>query len=105
MCAIKDPKSGDYTFMFECPMCGRGYRDGQHVYEGRTIGPWQIRICQTCHVMNWDGIVESHQPRLMEHLAKIGVKVDYNESGFIKWPSGYEPPPPTPRQPRHRRMR
>jgi hypothetical protein len=54
--------------------------------------------------MNWDGIIENQQPRLMAHLAKIGAKVEYNESGWIKWPAGYEPPvPPPPPQPRRRR--
>ncbi len=103
MRAIQDYRTGEYAFMFDCPMCGREYRDGQHVYDGRNIDPWQIRICRTCHVMNWDGIVESQQPRLMAHLAKIGVKVEYNEAGWIKWPQGYEPAPPPTQQSRRRR--
>src|SRR4051812_18820770 len=97
---VRGAADDDLKFMFECPMCGNEYRDGPHVYDGRNIGPWQIRICRTCHNMNWDGIVESHQPRLMAHLTKIGAKVEYNDSGWIKWPAGCAPPPPPPpRQP------
>ncbi|MDP1837769.1 MAG: hypothetical protein Q8N31_06090 [Reyranella sp.] len=97
----KEPRSDDLIIMNDCEMCGNEYRDGQHVYKGRNIHPWKIRVCRTCHVMNWDGIVEDHQPRLMAHLAKHQISVEYNKAGWIKWPAGYEPMPP----PMQRRVR
>jgi hypothetical protein len=99
----REARSGDLVVMLDCPMCGNEYRDGEHVYKGRMIHPWQIRICRTCHVANWDGIVESQQPRLMAHLAKIGAKIEYNGDGWIRWPLGYEPWPPPSWQSRQRR--
>lgn len=99
----REARSGDLVVMLDCPMCGNEYRDGQHVYQGRMIHPWQIRVCRTCHVMNWDGINQNDNPLLLAHLAKIGVATTCNADGWLEWPDGYAAAPPLSTQSRRRR--
>ncbi|QBX37234.1 hypothetical protein E4M02_02525 [Brevundimonas sp. S30B] len=76
----------DPKFMFDCFLCQRPFRFGPHRYEGRAIGPWKIRACDRCIDQNWDGLVPSQHPRLLEHLESIGVPIKLNEDGWLSIP-------------------
>lgn len=69
--------------MYDCFLCQRPFQCGPHVYNGRPIPDWGIEMCNTCIKSNWDGIVPSTHPRLIEHFKANGLTPKLNASGWI----------------------
>lgn len=77
----------DEAFMQTCFLCRRRFQHGMHVYDGRPIHAWGgVMVCTTCCDANWDGVVPSSYPHLIQHLRSIGVEPNLNEEGFIVMP-------------------
>lgn len=72
--------------MVPCFLCKRDFQFGPHVYAGRGVAAWGIRICRLCEDGNWDGIVTSSHPDLMDHLKERGVEVRFNPKGWLPIP-------------------
>jgi hypothetical protein len=51
-------------------LCKRPFEFGQLRAEGRRIHEWEIMVCQSCRIGNWDGIPPLSYPHLIEHLAR-----------------------------------
>lgn len=71
---------------YDCILCERPFQFGPHIYDGRHISAWDVEICQRCIRSNWDGIVTSDHPRLVEHLNKQGVQIKLNPKGWLDIP-------------------
>ncbi len=73
-------------FMYDCFLCQRPFQFGRHLYAGRPIRQWDIIACDICLSSNWDGLVPSQHPRLIEHLNARGVPIQLNEQGWLPIP-------------------
>lgn len=69
-----------------CFLCKKNCQVSHHIYEGRQVPAWGIFICDGCRSANWDGIVPSTYPHLIEYLKSRGVPVDLNEKGWLNIP-------------------
>ena len=72
--------------MYDCFLCRRQFQFGPHRYAGKPIKPWDVMVCETCLKGNWDGIVPTTYPHLVEHLKSRGMPVTLNANGWIDWP-------------------
>ena len=73
---------------YDCFLCQSAFQFGPHRYDGRGIGAWGIRVCETCYSSNADGLVLEQHARLAQHLRARGVKVRRNARGWVCWPCG-----------------
>jgi hypothetical protein len=71
---------------YDCFLCGRPFKYGPNVYDGRVIPQWEITVCRTCYNSNRDGLVPQSHPRLIRHLEARGTPIKLNEKGWIDWP-------------------
>jgi hypothetical protein len=76
---------GEKTLV-KCFLCRREVQFGPHVYNGKTIPPWDIFVCDTCYQANWDGIVPGTFPHLIAHLKSKSIEIRPNKRGWIDWP-------------------
>jgi hypothetical protein len=75
------------THMAKCFLCQNSFQFGPHVYNGRPIPQWGgIMLCDTCDNWNWDGLVPSAHPRLLEYFKAAKITPSYNEKGWIDIP-------------------
>ena len=77
----------EYKHMETCFLCQRQFQYGPHVYNGTWLRSWQIIACRGCLSGNHDGIVPTTFPHLLDHLKAKGVKLTYNDQGWICLPS------------------
>lgn len=77
----------EHAIFCDCFLCRQPFRFGPHEYRGRRIPPWDIMVCEICFQGNWDGIVPTTHPHLLEHLKVRGIKVGLNAKGWIDWPA------------------
>ena len=56
-----------------CFLCKRPFEFGPLRAEGRGIHEWEIIVCQSCRIGNWDGIPPLSYPHLIEHLPRPNV--------------------------------
>jgi hypothetical protein len=70
----------------KCFLCRSQFRCGMHRYDGRNVPAWGIAICKNCESANWDGIVPSSHPRLLDHMKSHGITVRLNKKGWIDIP-------------------
>ena len=67
---------------YECFLCLQLFELGSGVYAGKPVSKWGgIMVCNGCRGSNWDGIVPSAQPHLVEHLQSKGIPYKLNENG------------------------
>ena len=78
-------RKGDKLYC-KCVVCDQDFRFGPGVYDGRVVKSWQGAICDICDRSNYDGVVPSTHPNLMEHLRSIGIEPELNASGWIPIP-------------------
>lgn len=77
----------DQTAFFEtCILCDRKFQFGPHRYDGRPIPTWGVSVCRLCEASNWDGVVPSSHPRVIEHLQAKGVEIKLNAKGWLPIP-------------------
>lgn len=69
-----------------CFLCENSFPFSHGAYRGRGIGAWQIQVCDLCYNSNWDGIVPQTYPKLVAHLAAIGVTPQLNAKRYLVWP-------------------
>jgi len=72
--------------MVPCFLCKWDFQFGPHIYAGRGVAAWGIRICRPCVESNWDGIVTSSHPELMSYLRDRGVEIRLNSKGWLPIP-------------------
>jgi hypothetical protein len=73
--------------MLRCLVCDREFQCGPSIYNGRFIGQWDAAICDTCIKFNWDGIVPSVRPHVIEHLKERKIPYSLNSNGWLDIPS------------------
>jgi hypothetical protein len=64
-----------------CFLCQRRSSHGKH------FTAWSMTICQTCYHTNWDGAIPRTWPHLLPYLEENGYRIEYGESGSIRWPA------------------
>lgn len=69
-----------------CFLCARNVQVGRHRYDGRMVPAWGIFICNNCRSGNWDGIVTTSAPRLIDHLKSKGIEIKLNAKGWLDIP-------------------
>ena len=57
-------------------LCKRQVEVGPHRYEGRNVPAWGIFIYDTCRNANWDGIVPTTYPHLIEYLKSKATEIE-----------------------------
>jgi len=76
----------DHPCLSQCFLCRRAFPFGPGRYAGKPIRAWDIMVCDTCLNGNWDGIVPSTYPHLIEYLKSRGIAVVLNAKGWLDWP-------------------
>jgi len=79
-------RATDKPIIYRCFLCTKPFQFGPQAYHGKHIRQWAIEVCSQCYAANHDGIVSEENPRLLEHLNTMGVKVQLNDKGYIDWP-------------------
>jgi hypothetical protein len=72
--------------MRKCFLCGRQFQFGPNAYLGSAVKAWDIMVCNDCHASQRGGIVPAIYPHLIEHLKARGIKPEYDDHGWIRWP-------------------
>lgn len=70
----------------DCFLCKRVFQVGPHRYEGRRVPAWDIMICDICRSSNWDGVVPTVHPDLIDHLQARGIDYQLNRKGWLDIP-------------------
>jgi len=70
-----------------CFLCKRPFEFGPLRAEGRRIHEWEIMVCRSCRIGNWDGIPPLSYPHLIEHLRAKDLEIKLNRVGRLSWPS------------------
>ncbi len=76
-----------FKVMIPCDLCRGEFQFGPHRYAGRKVVMWDIRICDTCDSMNWDGLDPHRHPELMRRLTEQGVPLRRLPGGFVEIPA------------------
>ncbi len=79
-------ESGSEMKMYDCLVCRRAFQIGPHVYDGRWIAQWNASVCNSCIKMNWDGVVPSVRPHVIEHLEAEKIDYELNDKGRLDIP-------------------
>jgi hypothetical protein len=72
--------------MADCVLCEMPILDGPHEHHWRYIPNWSVTICAICSRGNHDGIVLEMHPLLKNHLENLGIKIEFNEKGWLDIP-------------------
>ena len=67
-------------------VCDSEFQCGPSVYNGRYVSQWGAAVCDTCIKSNWDGIVPSVRPRVVEHLKERKIAYSLNSNGWLDIP-------------------
>ena len=51
--------------MSRCPLCYGEFQFGPHKYDGTTIPPHKITVCNSCYKSNWDGWAPHYEETLI----------------------------------------
>lgn len=51
------------------------------------VPAWQIMACKSCIDAGREGVVPVVHPRLVAHLETLGVPIELDERGWIRWPA------------------
>ena len=77
----------EHGIMIECFLCRSKFPFGPHTYNGSKIRAWGIMVCDTCRRSNWDGVVPSNYPHLVDYLQSQGLDIPLNDNGWISIPN------------------
>jgi hypothetical protein len=76
--------SSGVRITYACFACGRVFEMGPQTYDGTFIPRYDIRVCRTCYVENWDGWGPFIERRLLAHLKESGIAVPpRNANGWL----------------------
>ena len=73
--------------------CGNRFQFGPQTYLGMQVKAWDIMVCNDCHAAQRGGIVPALYPQLVEHLKARGIRPDYDDHRWIRWPLEQHAPP------------
>jgi hypothetical protein len=82
--SVIDDERSDDAFMVRCYFCGKAFRMGPHVYNGKHISRYKVDACSGCYKSNWDGWAPRFEEGLVRHLQANGLPVpEMNEKGLL----------------------
>ncbi len=61
--------------MYTCEVCGGRFQFGPHVYDGRYITTYRLRVCDVCYRGNWDGWALQFEDAVTQHLRAAGASL------------------------------
>jgi hypothetical protein len=66
--------------MYACEVCGGTFQFGPHVYDGRYIPTYRLRVCSGCYQGNWDGWAPQFEDAVTQHLLAAGAQLPTRNS-------------------------
>lgn len=71
-------------FMFTCPLCRSKFQHGPHKYVGHFMKKYDIMVCNSCWVGNWNGWASIYEEILINHLKEKVLPIpERNEKGWL----------------------
>jgi hypothetical protein len=80
-------KKGEIVTQCKCFLCSKWFQFGQHIYDGKRISEYDIKICEICYKSNRDGFLDQDASKIEAHLRDNGLNIPArNEKGWLPCP-------------------
>lgn len=74
----------DFEHFEDCELCGRRFRFGAHIYDGKHVARYNVTVCRECYYENAGGWKPSVESRVTAKLREAGKPIpERNAQGLL----------------------